>query len=230
MTTTAVRPSTTELGTPMIKLCGIRTSNYHNKVRLVLLEKGVAFEEDATAAPSQEAGFLGRSPLGKVPFLEASGIVITESRVICEYIEDRYPDPPLLPRDALARAKVRELTDYIELHLELEARQLYPAAFFGKAVSDETRERAERNLTNAARALAQLVRFSPHIAGPDLTIADCAAFVHLPIVSMATKAVFGRDFLESLTPLKPYLKMLGEREAFQRVTRDRKEAAAGKRA
>src|SRR5690606_34352998 len=51
-----------------VKLCGFRISNYHNKVRLVLLEKGIAHEEDDACAPSQEAAFLERSVLGKVPF------------------------------------------------------------------------------------------------------------------------------------------------------------------
>ena len=55
-----------------IKLCGFRISNYHNKVRLVLLEKGIAHVEDAHVMPSQKPEFLARSPLGKVPFLERS--------------------------------------------------------------------------------------------------------------------------------------------------------------
>lgn len=207
----------------MIKLCGTRFSNYHNKVRLVLLEKGVAFDEDATLPPSQDPAFVERSALGKVPFLEVDGVVLTESRVICEYLEDAYPQQPLWPRDVLARAQARELNDYIELHLELESRRLYPEAFFGKTVSEETKRSVEPRLEKGVRGLARLVRFSPFIAGSELTIADCAAFVHLPLVTMATRAIYGRDFLEPIAELKPYLKRLGEREVFQRVTRERKE-------
>ena len=70
------------------------------------------------------------------------------------------------------------------------------------------------------------MKFDPYIAGKDLTIADCAAFVHLPIVSLVGKHGFGRDFLEELPQLKPYLKMLGERPAFRRVSDDRKVAQA----
>ena len=57
----------------MLKLCGFHLSNYHNKVRLALLEKGVPFEEDATCSPSQKDEWLARSPLGKVPILELEG-------------------------------------------------------------------------------------------------------------------------------------------------------------
>lgn len=209
-----------------VKLCGFRISNYHNKVRLVLLEKGIAHEEDDAQKPSQEAAFLERSVLGKVPFLEVGDAVITESDVICEYLEDAHPQRPLLPRDPLERARVRELNRYIELHVELVARRLYAEAFFGGKVSDETKRDVERALDKGVRGLARLAKFDPYIAGSGLTLADCAAFVHLPIVSMASKAVYARDVLEPIAPLKGYLKRLGEREAFAQVNRDRREATA----
>ena len=76
------------------------------------------------------------------------------------------------------------------------------------------------------RALKQLVKFDPYIAGKELTVADCAAFVHLPIVSIVGRNAFGRDFLDELPQIKPYLKMLGERPAFRRVAEDRKAVQA----
>ena len=135
----------------MLKLCGFHVSNYHNKVRLALLEKGVAFEEDATCRPSQQDEFLARSPLGKVPFVEVDGAVLTESQVICEYLEDVHPAKPLYPSDPLERAKVRELIQYIELHMELVARRLYREVFFGGKVSDETKKEVERDLAKGTR-------------------------------------------------------------------------------
>jgi glutathione S-transferase len=207
----------------MLKLCGFHVSNYHNKVRLALLEKGVAFEEDASCAPSQKDEFLARSPLGKVPFLEVNGAVLTESQVICEYLEDTHREKPLYPADPLAKAKVRELIQYIELHMELVARRLYKEYFFGGKVSDETKKEVERDLAKGIRGFATRAQFDPYIAGKDLTLADCAAYVHLPLVSMISKMAFGRDFLEEF-PVKAYLKMLGERPSFARVSADRKAA------
>ena len=75
----------------MLKLCGFHISNYHNKVRLALLEKGVPFEEDASVFPSQKDEYRERSPMGKVPYLEVNGALLRESAVICEYLEDAYP-------------------------------------------------------------------------------------------------------------------------------------------
>ena len=211
----------------MLKLCGFHISNYHNKVRIVLLEKGVPFEEDATCRPSQQQEFLARTPIGKVPFLELDGgRRLSESEVIFEYLEEAYPQKPLLPKDPYERAKVRELVRFLELHVELVARRMYGDLFFKRPASEEVKTAVGKDLAKGLRALRQLVKFDPYIAGRELTVADCAAFVHLPLVSLVGKLGFGRDFLDDWRELKPYLKMLGERPAFRRVNEDRKAAQA----
>jgi glutathione S-transferase len=193
----------------------------------VLLEKGIPFDEDANCRPSQKDEFLARSPMGKVPFLELDdGRRLSESQAIAEYLEEAYPQRPLLPREPFARAKVRELVLHMELHMELVARRLYRQVFFKGTVSDETKQAVEKDLAKGARTLKQLARFEPYIAGAELTLADCAAFVHLPLVSLAAKLAYGHDVLEDLEPLKPYLRMLGERPAFRKVNDDRKAAQA----
>jgi glutathione S-transferase len=212
----------------MLKLCGFHISNYHNKIRIALLEKGVPFEEDPGCSPSQKDEFLARSPIGKVPFLELEGgRRLAESEVIAEYLEEAYPQKPLLPKDPFARAKVRELVKFMELHLELVARRLYPQVFFGRGpASEQTLQAVQKDLAKGVRAFKTLIRFDPYIAGGELTLADCAAFVHLPLVSLTTRHAFGRDCLEDIAALKPYLKMLGERPAFRKVNEDRKAAQA----
>jgi glutathione S-transferase len=216
----------------MLKLCGFHVSNYHNKVRLALLEKGIAFEEDANCRPSQKDEWLARSPLGKVPAIDVDGVPLVESQVICDYLEDAYPQVPLYPKDPLAKAKVRELIAVIELHMELVARRLYGGLFFGGAFSDETKKEVERDLAKGVRAFSKLVKFDPYIAGKELTLADCSAFVNLPLISMASKLAFGKDAFEGMPQVKPYLKMLGERPHFAKVSADRKAAseAAAKKA
>ncbi len=207
----------------MLKLGGFAVSNYYNKVKVVLLEKGIPFEE-AFCMTSQDEEYRKRSPMGKVPYLDIDGEFLCESHVICEYLEDRYADKPLYPKDEFARARVRELITVLELHVELVARRLYALAFFGGTASQETKEQVEKDLAKGVRAFKQLAQFSPFVAGASFTLADCAAGVHLPLVSLATKIVYGRDVLEDCAPVKPYLKMLNERPAFKKMNEARKAA------
>jgi glutathione S-transferase len=127
----------------------------------------------------------------------------------------------LLPADPFAAAKVRELVTFLELHLELVVRNLYPEAFFGGKVSDSAKEKVGDQLTKNVAAFAKLASFSPYVAGDTLSLADCAAVVHLPLVSSATKLIYGRDFLADL-PVRDYLKRMSERPALQQVNADRK--------
>jgi len=202
----------------MLKLCGFAASNYHNKVKLALLEKGVAFEEVlAWLGETDRAA----SPLGKVPYAITEEGPISESTVILEYIEARYPAHPLMPASPYQAAKVRELLRYIELHLELVARNLYPEAFFGGKVSDGLKAKLRPQLEKNIAGFGQLAKFAPFVAGPEFTLADCAAAVHLPLVASCTKIIYGEDLLAGL-PVKDYLKRVGERPAVQQVNADRK--------
>lgn len=204
----------------MLKLCGFAGSNYYNKVKLALLEKGVEFQEDLVWT-DRSPELMARSPLGKVPFFETDKGTICESQVMMEYLEAAYPEKPLLPADPFAAAKVRELITFMELHLELVARELYAEAFFGGKVSDEVKGRTQKLLKRNVKAFGKLARFSPFIAGAEFGMADCVALVHLPLVSMASKAIYGEDMLADL-PVRDYIKMLGERPTVQRVNADRK--------
>lgn len=202
----------------MLTLCGFAGSNYYNKVKFALLEKGVSFNEELVWVGQTDPAC---SPLGKVPYIKTPQGSLCESEVIMEYIEDQYPQNSLLPADPFVAAKVRELVTFLELHLELVVRNLYPEAFFGGKVSDSAKEKVGDQLTKNVAAFAKLASFSPFVAGDTLSLADCAAVVHLPLVSSATKLIYGRDFLADL-PVRDYLKRMGERSALQQVNADRK--------
>lgn len=85
---------------------------YAHRNRLVMHEKGVKFDLVKIDVSSPPDWFLKLSPAGKVPLLESGEDVVTESTVINEYLEDRVPEPALLPKDAGARAKARMWVEY----------------------------------------------------------------------------------------------------------------------
>ena len=209
----------------MITLHGFAVSNYYNKVKLVLLEKGVPFTEVAAHPMTITPADLAASPLGKVPFITTPQGTLCESQAIVDFLEAAYPTPALLPADPFAAAKVRELTTYIDLHVELVARQLYPQAFFGGTVSEATQTRVRTQLEKNIAALKSLIKFAPYAAGDTFTQADCAAFVSLPLVGMACKAIYGEDLLlTGGVDYKAYIKVIAERPAAQKVLADRKAA------
>jgi glutathione S-transferase len=207
----------------MLTLCGFTLSNYYNKVKMVLLEKGMPFvEERCPMGPASEE-MLMCSPLGKVPFIRTEHGALCESAVIVDYLEALQPEPRLLPADPWGQAKVRELVTFVELHLELVARELYPAAFFGGQISDSNKARVHTLLARNIAAFQRLAKLAPYLAGPEFTIADCAAYVSLPLVALGSKVIYGEDMLQSAgVDWKSYIKLIEQRPSAQKVTADRK--------
>jgi glutathione S-transferase len=123
---------------------------------------------------------------------------------------------------------VRELVTFLDWHLEMAVRQLYGVAFFGAPpLSEGNLARIRREIEQKIAGLKRLLKMAPYAAGDTFTMADCSAFADLPLVGMATKAVYGEDLLLAHgIAYKPYVKFIGERPAAQRVVADRKAATA----
>jgi glutathione S-transferase len=209
----------------MITLCGFAVSNYHNIVKQALLEKQIPFAEEYVTTGSKEEAVLADSPLAKVPFIRTPQGGMCETAVILDYLEAQYPAHPLMPSDAFAAAKVRELITFMNLHLELVARELYGQAFFGGTVSDAVQASVRKRLEKNIVAFKRLAKFAPYVAGGSFTLADCVAFSNLPLVGMATRAIYSEDLLAAGgVDYKPYVKMLGERPSSLAVVAGRKAA------
>jgi len=211
----------------MITLCGTPISNYYNKVKLALLEKGVPFAEELVPTGRTDEAVLSASPLGKVPFVRTDLGTMCESQAILDWLEVAHPNPPLLPADPWAAAKVHELTTFIDLHLELVTRDLYPKAFWGGELSEGNAARIRKLLVRNIAGFRRLAKFAPYVAGETFTQADCAAYASLPLLSLSTKMVFGEDLLAAGgIDWKPYSKLVGERPSAQKMVADRKAAQA----
>ena len=114
-------------------------SPYAQKVKIALAEKGVAFEAPlppGIGSGATQGGFAAASPRGEVPALVHGDVTIFDSTIILEYVEERWPEPPLLPADPAERARVRMLEDVMDTHFEAITWGLSEIQNFGRASGD----------------------------------------------------------------------------------------------
>jgi glutathione S-transferase len=198
----------------MLKLHGFASSNYYNVPKLALLEKGIEFEEVLSytgVGPRYNPEYLDKSPLGKVPALETPEGFISESRAILEYIERAYPEPSLLPATPFDIAKVQELSQFVELYLELVARRLIPNLLGRTQPDPAVLKEVETGLDKAVAALPKLSNFEQFAYGDQFTTADIATILNLPIVRSVGKVFLGRDPLSEVPGLDAYHDRMEER-------------------
>ena len=200
----------------MIKLYGVPLSNYYNTIKLSLLEKGIDFEE-VVNMPNQEANYLAKSPMGKIPCIETSDGFLSESSAIMEYLEDTHPAKPLFPKGAYAKAKVRELNNVLELYIELAARRHLGSVFFGAPRSAEATTEVRPAIEKGLAAVKQLGSFDPYFAGKDFTYADIFGFYTFGLANMLTKAVYEWDIVAEVPGLGATLERIGSRATTQKV-------------
>ncbi|TGL61586.1 glutathione S-transferase family protein [Leptospira sarikeiensis] len=192
----------------MIKLYGYPISNYTNKVKLALLEKGLEFEEIRTGF-SQDEEFLQKSPMGKIPYLEVDGKFLCESSAILEFLEQAYPNSKhLFPSDPFEAALVRTIISFVENYIDIPARRLYESIVEGKDIPPETVKLTEESLRKGAKALSRVVRFSPFIAGNEFTAADCSAFATFQIINDHIADWISPNPLFEIPGLQAYLDMM----------------------
>lgn len=94
---------------------GTLRSTNASKVKVILEEKGLSYRVERLRPGDlwkKPPEMVAKHPLGKVPYIEDDGLVVYDSSVINEYLEERYPTPPLLPKDPIARARVRMLENF----------------------------------------------------------------------------------------------------------------------
>jgi RNA polymerase-associated protein len=101
----------------MITLYDAPRCPYCARVRIVLAEKGVEFETVEIDLANRPDWIYEKNPLGKVPVFEEGTFVLPESDVIMEYLEERYPEPALLPGDLAERALIRLVIERFDVNL-----------------------------------------------------------------------------------------------------------------
>ncbi|MDC0996226.1 glutathione S-transferase family protein [Pseudomonadales bacterium] len=200
----------------MIKLYGLRMSNYYSLTKALLIEKALDFEE-VKKAPSQKEDFLMLSPMGKMPAIEVDGVYLSESIAIAGYLERLQPQPALLPDDAMHAAKVMELVCHLKLDVELVARRLLPEVLFKQPVSEETKVAVKADLAKGMKAVERLFVGAPYAAGDQLTLADFYTFYCFGLSSGMVKAIYDEDLLDGYPAIQNVLALMAEHPSVKRV-------------
>jgi glutathione S-transferase len=145
----------------MMKLYDFLPCPFGQKVRIVLAEKGLSYEFvqiDLAAGDQRKPDFLRLNPFGRVPVLVDEDVPIYDSTIIAEYLEDEYPEPPLLPviGSSALRARARTWEDFADMSFTPQVGQL-----MGEMAKAEA-ERDAARLQRYHRSIEQILNFLNH--------------------------------------------------------------------
>jgi len=138
---------------------------YSHQVRIVLAEKGVNVEILIAKQNEPSADLLALNPYGTVPTLIDRELVLYEPRIIMEYLDERFPHPPLLPVYPVARAETRKMMHRIE-------QDWYYLMNF--ILKDENAEQARANLLESLTSLDPVFADKPYFLSDEFSLLDCA--------------------------------------------------------
>ncbi len=209
-----------------MKLYNMDLSNFATKCRLVIYEKGI--KVDIVNPPdnySNSAEYAKINPLGKIPALDIDGTVIAESEVINEYLEEKYPTPPLMPKSPEDRAKVRLLSRFHDIYFEPPLRAL----FFQMDPKTRDQKVAGEKLAEFGRRLDQLEKMLPQsgfACGEHFTLADCALAPTMFIATILLPVFGTRPPLEGRPRLAAWWKHLQTRPSVKKALDEMGEAFA----
>lgn len=205
----------------MARLYHVPLSPFCRKVRLVLAEKKIDVELIEERYWEGDPDFLRRNPAGKVPILKMNGRTMPDSMAICEYLEEKYPDPALMPRSPEGRYEVRRLVAWFDdkFHQEVTSKLLYERV--NKKLMNQGYPDS-RNVKEGAKAIkyhldymAWLLDHRRWLAGDNMTIADFAAAAHLSSLDYNSDV----DWTRSET-VKDWFAKIKSRPAFRTILAD----------
>ena len=198
-------------------------SPFARKIRLVLNEKRLPFEPKIERVWERRVEFLEINPAGQVPVLvEDNGLAIPDSGVIGEYLEEAYPDVPLLGRTLGERVEIRRLVAWFDGKFNVEVTrnllgEKHDKRLMGRGEPDAASLRAGyANLKFHMEYLGWLSETRKWLAGSTLSLADFAAAAHLSSLD------FIGDLDWSLSPpAKDWYARMKSRPCFRAILADR---------
>jgi glutathione S-transferase len=167
-------------------------SPYCRKVRLVLAEKRLPFEVRVEKAWERRPEYLELNPAAAVPtLLDDNGLVVPDSAVICEYLDEAYPDTPMMGHNLGERVEVRRLVAWFDGKFAADVtrnlnEEKYIKRLAGRGQPDAAALRAGyANLRDHLHYLGWLAETRKWLAGASISLADFAAASHLSVLDFA---------------------------------------------
>jgi glutathione S-transferase len=196
----------------MIKLYYAPPSIYGRKVLAVLHEKDLDYTiipMSFTEKEYKKPEYLKLNPNGEVPTLvDEDDVVVYESTAMIEYLNDEYPEPPLLPEDSGERAKSRMVDLFCNNHLY---RSIIKCVIKIVFKNEEVSEEEKAALAKDIQRLEQYLGSNHFIAGKTFTLADCTVMAAIATIE---KLGFG-EMLNTSTALKNYVVRMKAREGYK---------------
>jgi glutathione S-transferase len=199
-----------------MKLYNMYLSNFASKCRLAIYEKGARVEiAPIPGGDLKSPEYLRIYPLGKTPSLDADGVIIGESEVINEYLEERFPTPSLLPKDPEGRARSRWTSRFHDLYLEPPLRALFPQVTAAERDSKLVTEK----LTEIATRLDQLEAAigAPYALGNAFALADCSLVPTFFFLNVVPPMLGGKAPHEGRAKIAGWWKNVQDRGAVRKV-------------
>ena len=199
----------------MIKLYEFPLSPFCRKVKVVLYEKNIPFASvfvDLFKGATKAEEYLKLNPFGRVPVLIDGETVLYESTVINEYLEEKFSNPPLLPKDPVKRAKARMMDEAFDNYFMGPLGAIFTEKFMkpaGQANEAVIRENMAK-LDGVLRVLEKELEGKDYLAG-EFSLGDIGFAVQLP----RAESMFGLKF-DGYPRLQAWLKRITSRPAYQK--------------
>jgi glutathione S-transferase len=168
-------------------IIGSPASPYVRKVMVVCDLKGVRFRDDPIIPFQGNDAFSKLSPLRRVPVLIDDQVTLADSTAICEYLEERYPDPPVFPKSAAARGHARWLEEFADTRMgDVFVWRIFGNAVVRPGVWKEPRDEAaiaaalRDDLPEVMEYLETVAPAEGFIGGGNVGVADIAVAAHFP--------------------------------------------------
>lgn len=181
---------------------------YSHRARIVLAEKNVTYDVHIVEPGQLPEDLIDLNPYNSVPTLIDRDLVLYNSRVVMEYLDERFPHPPLMPVDPVSRARTRLMLHRIDA-------DWYSQIRFLEGSDDKKKEAARKELRDSITSVAPVFEAKPFFMSDEFSLIDCSVAAVLWRLKK-----YGVELPVQAAPVKDYMTRIFDRSGFQESLTD----------